>query len=187
MTTAVEGLSESVQKAVRWAMAAATLRTGISPGPNGLPVEASDLLVGVLLAHPDARGEGRVLLSHFGLTARDVLPPDYPTVTPEQLQRAAHGISPSLQLGSAGTATVILDAARRLASRRRGDVRLYHLLGALLDESSTEARRVLATAFSRVGASLEEVRSSYIRWMETLPEPVQGVAGDRLAEWLQEH
>src|SRR4051812_15157300 len=55
-----------------------------------------DLLIGVLLAHPDAKGEARVLLSHFNLTARDVLPADYPKVDFADLGRHASSLPDSI-------------------------------------------------------------------------------------------
>jgi hypothetical protein len=82
-------LSPSSQRALGFAEAAARHRTG---GPHAV-VEPADLLIGVLLAHPDTEGEGRVLLTHFGLTARDVLPENYPPVTAEDLRQHAAGIS----------------------------------------------------------------------------------------------
>src|SRR5690349_18451826 len=84
-------VSESVNRAMRWAEASVALRGG-SP-----VITEVDMVLGALLAHPDPDGELRRLISHFGLTARDVLPDDYPDVTPERLRRAAAsvGASPS--------------------------------------------------------------------------------------------
>jgi hypothetical protein len=68
----VSALSPSSRRALGFALAAARQREPDSA------VEPDDLLVGLLLAHPDEAGEARVLLAHFGLTGRDVLAPDYP-------------------------------------------------------------------------------------------------------------
>ena len=43
-------------------------------------VTSKELFVGLLLAHPDPRGEVWQLLDYIGLTARDLLPDDYPVI-----------------------------------------------------------------------------------------------------------
>ena len=168
-------LSSSSLRAVQWAGAAAAHRqasgsgapgsgapgpgdrsgAGGPSGPTSALVEPEDLLVGVLLAHPDERGEGRVLLEHFGLTARDVLPDSYPKVPVADLKRRAAEVDqdadPSL---GPGTMT-LLDAASSLAG---GRVSLRHLLGALLQ--STEPFR-WATAFASRGTQWSLVLDSY--------------------------
>jgi hypothetical protein len=183
MTTGSEvlrGLSRSADLALRWAMAAAAHREGIPPSPEGPAVEAADLFVGVLLAHPDRDGEGRVLLEHFSLTARDVLPPDYPAVSAEDLQRWARDVSRSSTPVLGQTAAAIVDRARSTSS---GDVRLYQLLGALLGPSSA-LRTPLTSALSAAGDNLDAVAESYERWMQTDPAAA-GVAGRSLADWLR--
>jgi hypothetical protein len=74
--------SPSIYTALRWAQTVAVLR-------GSGPITVVELFVGVLLAHADSQGEVRQLLDHFELTARDVLPDDFPPVTVEGLRAAA--------------------------------------------------------------------------------------------------
>ena len=83
-------LSPSSRRALGYAHAAALLR---SRGPDA-DVAAEDLLVGLLLAHPDRDGEARVVLTHFGLTGRDVLPRGYPPLTGEDLRSRTRLVRP---------------------------------------------------------------------------------------------
>jgi hypothetical protein len=168
---------------MQWAAAAAAHREGRPSTPEGPALEAEDLLVGILLAHPDAEGEGRVLLAHFGLTARDVLPPDYPDISPEALQHRARDVSRSTLPPVGQGAQVVLGSARPEGG---GPVELYHLLGALLRTNST-LRTPLLSAFGAVGENLDVVASSYERWMATDPAGRGKVAGRELADWLREN
>src|SRR5215211_7836770 len=84
MTTSAKGqlFSSSTELALNWAWAAARHRRASGTGGAGTngpnqsepTIGPADLLVGTLLSHPDKDGEARVLLHHFALTARDVLP-----------------------------------------------------------------------------------------------------------------
>jgi len=178
----LDALSQSALLAVRWAAALAAHREGLPPTPQGPAVEASDLLVGILLAHPDHDGEGRVLLSHFGLTARDVLPPDYPTVSADDLRRRAGNVNLSSLPPIGQSAFRILSQAETNAVS--GRVQLYHLLGAFLGPSN-ELRTSLESAFSSVGENLDAIASSYEKWMRTNPTGSDAVAGRSLADWLR--
>jgi len=73
-------LSPSTHAALGWAAAAACNR---AQRAEPVDVEPADILVGLLLSHARPNGEARVLLSHFWLTARDVLPVAYPLVSSE--------------------------------------------------------------------------------------------------------
>ena len=71
-------LSVSSKKALRWAAAVARFRADRAGRPvEGADADEYDLLVGLMLAHPDD-SEARQLLAHVGASAADVLPPDYP-------------------------------------------------------------------------------------------------------------
>jgi hypothetical protein len=174
-----EQLSPSVRQAMRWALAAAAQREGVPPTGNGPPIDPFDLLIGTLLAHPDRDGELRVLLDHFGLTARDVLPPDYPPVPATELQRRADQMPPlGMPPLSPGAETVF----RNIDPKISGPVRLYHLLGALL-LAQTELRTPLMAALAAAGDTIDAVTKSYGRWAETDPGE-DGVAGRSLRDWL---
>lgn len=176
----ISGISPSSATALRWAAAAAAHRRGISPHKPDMTIDAGDLLVGILLAHPDADGEGRVLLSHFGLTARDVLPPGYPTLSAEDLGRRARQVGPTVS-GIGGEAQRITEAARSLGG---SDVHLRHLLGALLTGTS-ELTPGFQEALAGAGSGLSEVATSYGRWLDTV-DPKGELAGRQLRRWLQE-
>ena len=75
--------SGSFADALQWAEASTALRGACQP------VTELDLFLGTLLAHPDPDGEMRRLIGYFGLTARDLLPDDFPKVTRESLLHAA--------------------------------------------------------------------------------------------------
>ncbi|GAA4603540.1 hypothetical protein BJY16_004655 [Actinoplanes octamycinicus] len=177
-TTVYRQLSDSAQRALRWAGAAAAHREGRPPGPDGPPVTGFDLLVGLLLAHPDAEGEAFVLLDHFGLTARDVLPPTYPRVAPDELQRRAAEVTGPPDLSPLTQA--VFD---RLPRRASDKVRLYHVLGALLG-GDTELTGPLTGALAAGGDTLDAVRTSYERWLRTEADQAPR-AGVSLRAWLR--
>ncbi|BCJ46958.1 hypothetical protein GCM10010168_35220 [Actinoplanes ianthinogenes] len=170
--------SASTQRALRWAGAAAACRESGPIGPDGPAMNPFDLLVGLLLAHPDAAGEAFVVLDHFGLTARDVLPPNYPALAPDQLQHQAAKLvgpphlSPSVEL-----------VVGRLPASSAGPVPLYLLLGALLG-ADTELTTPLRVALAAAGDSLDAVRDSYERWLRSEADKAPR-AGDSLRDWLR--
>jgi hypothetical protein len=153
-------------------------------------VNPEDLLVGVLLAHPDQLGEGRVLLAHFGLTARDVLPETYPKVPVAELKQRAAEVEPDVDPPLSRETISVLDAARELG---RGHASLRHLLGALLQ--LTERFR-WSQAFASRGTEWTLVLESYRRWLGSDqtssgsgPTKARGTSGspvaeDSLAQWL---
>jgi hypothetical protein len=198
MTTSVTGqLSPSTELAMDWAWAAARHRAvphAGSPGTGG-PNETTqptigpaDLLVGTLLAHPDEDGEGRILLHHFGLTARDVLPLGYPKLSIQELRRAAAGVDPGDPHRLDQEAESVMASAASMAPNRR--VSLQYLLGALL---AVEVPLRWRTSLAARGADAATVRDSYNRWLEA--ERKSGtevdrkgsaeVGGRRLRQWLQ--
>src|SRR4051812_15502360 len=88
MSSSSTGWSESVRQALLWASAISSI------DGTDQPVTANELFLGLLLAHPDDKGEVWQFPDHFGLTARDVLPDDYPVIDRavlEQAARAARG------------------------------------------------------------------------------------------------
>jgi len=201
-------LSPSSQNALWWGQAAAAHREasastaavppdpGYPPGPApssgspGVIVEPEDLFVGVLLAHPGEHGEARVLLEHFGLTARDVLPAGYPKVLVADLRQRAADVDPNTE-PLLGPATVsLLIAARQLGG---GFARLRHLLGALLQQSQPFR---WSQALASRGTEWSQVLDSYQRWLAgALPDATAGPAasssrdggsaeGNGLAGWL---
>src|SRR6266571_6131005 len=118
--------SPSVQRALLWAAATAALR-GEKEQPSSI-----DVFIGALLAHPDEEGEVWQLLQYFGLTGRDVLPDNFPTITREWLKNSAGRIRQDQSSPLSSDLQMALQVAQSLA----GDAQLQivHLLGGLLSE-----------------------------------------------------
>src|SRR5262245_66289584 len=112
-------LSYSSPRALRWAYAATAHRVGM-PSDSTPLAEPEDLLVGVLLAHPDKDGEGRVFLEHFGLTARDVLPASYPSISADDLARWARSVAGVREPPVSTSVVSVISAAQGLA--KNGEV-----------------------------------------------------------------
>jgi len=170
--------SPSSQRALGFAHAAARHRAR----DGSAPVEPADLLVGLLLSHPDDKGEARVLLTHFGLTGRDVLPADYPPVSADDLRGRTAGIRIDMP------PPLSPEVERALLSVSAGDVHLRHLLGALLHGSpSSEFNRRLEERLAAASASLSEVAAVYDRWLADPPlaDGKSQTAGRQLQELLQ--
>jgi hypothetical protein len=186
------GLSPSSQRAVHVARASALVRghagrdmrsRAVSIGSpasveGGIPVTAGDLMVGVTLTHPDENGEARVLLEHFGLTARDVLPEDYPRLTFEELARRAAEVDLDSQPEFESDSISVLEHARRLG---HSAVELRHLLGALLPVPQTLR---WAQALNARGTRVDAVVESYEQWLRGGLASGE-VAGVSLRRWLE--
>lgn len=134
------------------------------------------MLVGVVLAHPSEHGEARVLLKHFGLTARDVLPEGYPKVPVADLKQHAADVDPGAEPQLGSPAVSLLAAARQLGG---GFAHLKHLLGALLQQS-TPFR--WSQALAARGTEWTQVLDSYQRWLASTPPG--NPEGNGLAGWL---
>ena len=112
-----------------------------------------------------------MLLHHFGLTARDVLPLGYPKFSVTDLRREGAGVDRDVSHPLDEEAESVLAAATSLAG---GRVSLRYLLGALLvEEVSLRWRGSLAAR----GADVIAVRRSYDRWLRA--ERQGGVNGNR--------
>jgi KAP family P-loop domain len=151
-------LSDSSKQALRWAAAAARLRADRA----GLPVDRVeadefDLLVGIMLSHPDT-SEPRQLLAHIGASAADVLPADYP-VPGKDIERYGAQIPADRAPALTSPAAQAVENARRF---RVGDVlSLKALFGGLFVGSN----RVAATFSDLLGETgLFDVQSSYTDW-----------------------
>ena len=158
---------------MRWAEASAALRGA------GQTVSEPDLFLGTLLAHPDPDGEMRRLIGYFGLTARDLLPDDFPKITLDSLRQAAATVGAS-PLGQDQQVTQIISVADRLAPRRTPI--LADLVGALLAESQF-FRQALQRPLNRSGLSVSTLADRYRTFLVELV-PQQEIAGKKLGEWL---
>ncbi|NKX53330.1 P-loop NTPase fold protein [Arthrobacter mobilis] len=169
--------SPSSAKAVRWAGAAAVHRNlGTA---SGAQIEPADLLLGVLLAHPDEFGEAQVLLQHFGLTARDVLPAGYPVPTAADLAEAAERSGGPDPVPFSSTTLQVLTGLGQASV-----VHLADLLGALLTGESPLRTSFSAALLSR-GVDLDSVTGSYGRFLDALQRPGKQTTGRQLREWLR--
>lgn len=186
-------LTPSATKAFRWAVAAAACRTAV-PGAllgslvedilharSSTVVEAGDLLLGVLLSHPDADGEGRVLLAHFGLTARDVLPEGYPRLEASRMGDAARHV------GSVTMDRLPLASDLSHIGKEGGPTTTLRELLAQLMSPSTPLRWTEALAQS--GYAFTQVVSVYQTWMHNENDGPSGTGssgfgGHRLREVL---
>ncbi|MCU1572328.1 MAG: hypothetical protein JWO93_410, partial [Micrococcaceae bacterium] len=168
-----ENPSGSVGRALQWAQVLVALR---GRGPIGV----DELFVGLLLAHADAQGEVRQLLDHFGLTARDVLPDEFPEVTVEALRAAAS--SPIAQERPTWDASVseVLAVAGSLAA---GEARLPHVLGALL-QRSTPLRQALQLGLDRYGYNVQQLAENYVGSLPQLNLGSSVPAGTQIGQWL---
>ena len=180
--------SPSVDEAMLWAQACAAL------GGAHRPVGSDEVFLGIMLAHPDGRGEMRRFLAHFGLTARDVLPDDYPLITSKRLQQAAATVQgPEVSNWSIDVNEILSLATRRGA----GVAQVAHVMGALLLHP-TPWRDRLQRGLSRFGIPVDEVGREFDQLLPGLPDETEVIvtssqidlasattAGEQIGSWLQ--
>jgi hypothetical protein len=173
-------LSQSSRRALGFAAAAAGHREGKADAEVG----PADLLVGLLLSHAVEDGEARVLLTHFGLTARDVLPLDYPAISADELRRRSAGLS----IDAAPRMEQDVEAA--LQWSRGKEVSLRHVLGGLIAGTATPSPLILRLMerLEAAGTSLTELSREYTNWLATTDSgtPTQETAGAGLRKMLDD-
>lgn len=173
--------SDSAQSALDWAHAVARVRERTPPDAPPPRVDVFDLFVGSVLAHPDPDGELRVLLDHFGLTARDIVGEGYARVTPSALDAVLPQVSPGAQSPDGPGLKEVFGTARQFAG---GGPALLHVVGGMLTATTPLMTR-LDTALADIGESRAAVAASYVEWLRGRPE-IQGVAGVLLRDWLRQ-
>ena len=141
------------------------------------PVEPEDLLVGLLLAHPDKDGEAWALLDHFGLTAPRP-PSNYPTINVDDLAVRAS----TLDLD----AIELSEVTGSLLAPRSSVMHIAEVLGALLAAPSALTSSMEAALRSR-GVALSALSSSYQEFLATDPSHQRDPAGRLLRHWLDEY
>ena len=173
-------LSGSSKAALRWAQAAARVRERTTGRPA---VGASDVLIGLLLAHAHETSEPRALLGHFRLTVRDLLPPEYPPFTVEALRRSIAGIGKGAPPELIQQAATVIDVASSMAPGEAVHVR--HILGALIDVD-TEVSRELSERLRERGSDLSLLNHAYQSWLHSYPRDAAGgrKAGGEIAAVL---
>ena len=174
--------SDSVMAAFRWAGIAARIRERTPPGEDDPLINGVDLFLGTLLVHADKDGELNVILTHFGVTARDVVGDTYPAITPDSLRAVAEQALPTT--AQPDNNTILADVIAAAQSQSGGQVRLPHLIAAMLSVQS-DLWTPLEGALSSSGESRVTVAASYEQWIKSWqPDTVAGVS---LRSWLADH
>ena len=171
--------SDSVLDAFKWAGVAGRIRERTARGQSDPVINGVDLFLGALLAHADENGEVSVILTHFGITARDVVGDAYPAITPESLQAAAEQAVPFT--GQPEANTLLSSVISAWQSFGAAHVQLPHLIGALLVGQS-DLSTPLEGALNSIGESTDAIATSYQDWLPTW-KPGE-VAGTSLRAWL---
>ncbi len=180
--------SQSVNKALLWASGCAAL--------NGdrRPVTSDDLFVGLLLAHPDKKGDVWQFLAHFGLTARDVLPDDRRVLDEKALHSAAAAArGPDVGDWSPDVSRIMDDAGRRAT----GMVQVLHVLASLLSQPQSQwpdrlqpgltrfgiSATALVVEFSDIAPSLDSVDPEDLG-ADSIDLSSATTAGEQIGQWL---
>ena len=166
-------MPQPVELALRWAEAASALR-----GPGRL-VDETDLFLGTLLADPDSDGEMRRLIGHFGLSARDLLPDNFPLVTVDSLRQAAATVAGVARSRDSRVEDVLAIAAEMSSG---GPTQLAHLVGAQLDASES-FKVMFQRGIDRYGVNVTRLADEYRSFLDGL-DPQDEFAGRKLGDWL---
>jgi len=185
MTESASGTwSASVQQALLWARACATLASARSQ------VTENELFLGLLLTHPDDQGEMWAVLDHFGLTARDLLPDDYPVVSVDSLERAAANATDVSPDDWSMDVREIVAVATSIG----GTSQVVHVLSALLSRTTPWQTR-LQDRLSSFGVQVTELASELGKLLlppdQAQSSEVQRIdlrsrrtAGQQIGDWL---
>lgn len=157
-----EELSQSSKRALRWAGAAARLRAERGGRPVDAAVDEFDLLVGIMLAHP-TDSPPRVLLSHVGATASDVLPAGYPVPAEQALERHAERIPENGSIPLTAAVEMALMEAKSRYGRSEPVIELAAVFGALLLGSNEVAHSFQRLLDGLGAARLMAVYAAYLR------------------------
>jgi predicted nuclease with TOPRIM domain len=156
-------LADASKMALQFAWAAAQERTGHEPAEA--EVEASDLLVGMLLSDPE-HSEAERAFRHFDLVAGQALPEGYPPLTADGLNRRLSAMSTGEPPPLAREAEALVQNAISFATSasRAGEADLCSLWAALLDgDSATSGRiRLLLTQRGIAAGGLAEATRAWI-------------------------
>jgi KAP family P-loop domain len=182
------GWSPSVRTALLWASGCAAL------GGEDRMVSPNELFLGLLLAHPDPRGEVWQFLDHFGLTARDLLPDNYRLIDGTALREAATAArGPDPADWDTEVSSILTDAGVRAG----GTAQVLHVMAELLTRTPWPER--LQSGLSRFGISAsdlvrelnEVVPSLDSADAESADDPAEKInlsssttAGEQIGQWL---
>ncbi|MFI7705397.1 P-loop NTPase fold protein [Nonomuraea sp. NPDC049480] len=133
-------------RALLWASGCAAL------GGQDRTVTSNELFLGLLLAHPDPRGEMWQFLDHFGLTARDLLADDYRVIDGAALHEAAAAArGPDPTDLDVEVVSILTDASVRAG----GQAQVLHVMAELLTRTPWQER--LQSGLTRFGISAENL------------------------------
>lgn len=164
-----DSLSISSQNALKFAWAAARVRTGFNP-PSA-EVDPWDLLVGIVLSHP-GYSEAELAFRHFGLVVGQALPDDYPRLSVEELNAHLSAMSPSESPPLTREAQAIVEkaAASGVPASRADVAELRSLWAALLEVSSETSSRIHALLTQR-GVNVSGLVNETRTWVEQGGQP----------------
>jgi hypothetical protein len=137
-------LSISSRRALLWAGALARYRAEQrGEDPSSSAADAFDLLVGMLLEHPED-AEPKLLLEHFHLVPGQLLPADYSRPLPEAIERHMRALSPDEPPPLEQDAQMVVEMGTKLGlSTGSSEVAELRALFAAMLQASTP----VATAF----------------------------------------
>lgn len=157
-----EGLDAPAKLAMRWAWAAALVRTGAT-SPDGAPVNSFDLFAGTLLADPQG-SPARELLDHFNIPAGAVLRGNGAQPSVDALLRAIKRV-PDGQLPPVDTetTTVLLRSGPWVPSD--GLISLRELFGVFLMQTRLPACRALYEQLTARGVDAHQLVAIYDHYL----------------------
>jgi hypothetical protein len=145
-------------------------------------VRSEELFLGLLLAHPDENGEVWRFLDHFGLTARDLLPDDYPVIDATALREAAAAAyGPAEDRWAPEVSSIVSNAALRAG----GPAQVLHVMAVLLMLTPWPDR--LQLGLNRYGINARTlVDQLNNEALQTIGLRSSETAGAQLGGWLTE-
>ncbi len=155
---AMEQLSISSRRALLWAGALARYRAEQrGEDPSSAAADSFDLLVGMLLEHPED-AEPKVLLEHFHLVPGQLLPAGYPRPLPEAIERHMRVLDADQPPPLQQDAETIVDSGMQIGmSSGSPEVAEMRALFAAMLETSTPLTTAFIDLLSQRGIELSEV------------------------------
>jgi hypothetical protein len=174
-------LSFSSRRSLMWAGALSRYRSEqIGEDPNSAAADVFDLMVGMMLEHPDD-SEPKQLLEHFHFSPGQALPPNYPQPLPEAIERHMRLLPldqpPPLQQDASTVVEAGLNIGMRSGSSEVAEMRA--LFAALL-ETSTPATTLLSDLLSTRGFDLPSLARATIEFVE------KGAEKETYGQFLQQ-
>jgi hypothetical protein len=162
----LQALSISSRRALLWAGALARYRAeqrGDDPGSAA--ADAFDLLVGMLLEHPED-AEPRLLLAHFHLVPGQLLPFDYPRPPPEAIAGHMRALSPDQAPLLQPDAQWIVQTGTELGLRTGSpEVAELRALFAAMLQATTPLQTALIDLLAERNADLGEIARATVDYL----------------------